>query len=773
VLRGALTVLGVLLGGSVASAQLEPPRVLEGPPGSAERAAEVVVEVRLDAGGAVVEASAVVAGPLAERAAELVRGRWRFEPARRDGEGVPARVRVVVPFAASADALPDDAPHDADDALPHADDALPHVDDAPTAEVSTADADPAEPEYGATATTRATRGDAVERRISGDELGRAAGTRDDPIRSVELLPGMGRPALISGALLVRGSAPRDTAVFVDGVQIPQLYHFGGLRSVVPGAFLDSVAILPGGFSVRYGRRVGGVAEIRTRALRDGIEGGGRFDVLDAAARVEGGGPRVRTAFGVRRSLVDLALASFVPVDVAGDIAAPAYWDYQAFADVRASPRDDVSVRVFGGHDRLVLDLGDSTGSDPAFRDRLGGTQQFHQGALRWRHRAGPGRERLLQLAIGSDRYDAGVGPANLDLRNVQIQGRLEWRARLGEAVSLHGGFDLQHTRFRVDFLGPPPRQTEGAGPQPPLAAERLVALERRGGILRPAAFLETRWRLARVEAVLGLRLDYFSEIDAFTFDPRLVVRTDLTRWLSAQVHAGLFSQPPELAESEPTLGNPALSPLRALHLGAGLRASFEGIRGSVEVFEKRLWDLPTAGQTLPFETRGTGRIRGLEVFARWERAPMVVQLAYTYSRSLRRDAPSDPERPFDYDQPHLASAALLATLPDDWSAGATFRYASGRPRTPVRTAVYDARLDVYVPIPGEPQSERDPAFHRLDLRVEKRFRRPRGVLRLYLDVQNVYNRGNAEGFRYSYDYRERAVVRGLPILPSLGVGGSF
>ena len=35
-----------------------------------------------------------------------------------------------------------------------------------------------------------------------------------------------------GGLIVRGAAPGDTKVFLDGQEIPQLYHFGGLTSVV-------------------------------------------------------------------------------------------------------------------------------------------------------------------------------------------------------------------------------------------------------------------------------------------------------------------------------------------------------------------------------------------------------------------------------------------------------------------------------------------------------------------------------------------------------------
>ena len=47
------------------------------------------------------------------------------------------------------------------------------------------------------------------------------------------------------------------------------------------------------------------------------------------------------------------------------------------------------------------------------------------------------------------------------------------------------------------------------------------------------------------------------------------------------------------------------------------------------------------------------------------------------------------------------------------------------------------------------------------------------ILALYLDVSNVTNRANVEGYAYSYDFSRRAPVTGLPLLPSLGLRASF
>ena len=104
---------------------------------------------------------------------------------------------------------------------------------------------------------------------------------------------------------------------------------------------------------------------------------------------------------------------------------------------------------------------------------------------------------------------------------------------------------------------------------------------------------------------------------------------------------------------------------------------------------------------------------------------------------------------------------------------ASFRLVSGNPLTPVIRSTYDATLDQYRPVFGARNSDRSPLFQRLDVRIEKKWSFQSWALATYLDVQNVYNARNQEGFSYNYDYTTRQVFYGLPILPSLGVRGEL
>jgi hypothetical protein len=130
-------------------------------------------------------------------------------------------------------------------------------------------------------------------------------------------------------------------------------------------------------------------------------------------------------------------------------------------------------------------------------------------------------------------------------------------------------------------------------------------------------------------------------------------------------------------------------------------------------------------------------------------------------------------RLFDFDQTHVLTALLSWEPGGGFELGARVRYATGVPRTPVIGTYFDARTDLYQPIFGEHNGERLPAFAEVDARVAKRFRIRDYKGEVYLDLQNVTNRENAEELAYSADFTTRSTIRGVPLLPILGARFSW
>ena len=90
-------------------------------------------------------------------------------------------------------------------------------------------------------------GAAGEAELSTAELRQIPGAQGDAGKALENLPGVARPGLGGSELVVWGAAPGETRVVVDGMEIPALYHLGGLRSIVHSGFLRILTLVPGGY----------------------------------------------------------------------------------------------------------------------------------------------------------------------------------------------------------------------------------------------------------------------------------------------------------------------------------------------------------------------------------------------------------------------------------------------------------------------------------------------------------------------------------------------
>ena len=635
-------------------------------------------------------------------------------------------------------------------------------------------------EFGATATIEAPPREVTKRSLSAAELMRMAGTRGDPLKAIEYMPGVGRSPQAE-YIIIRGSSPADSEVQFEGVPVYRLYHFGGLTSFVQPRLLDKIDLYPGNFSARFGRKMGGVIDVGIRDPKtDALHGLIDVNLVDSSLLLEG--PIARNwsfAVAARRSYFDLFIDKLVPKDEVQLTAAPVYWDYQAMVAYKPSSADRFRAMVYGSYDDVKLILAHPSDSDPSLRGGLGSKTAFHRAQITWQHKYNAAVEHQIDVSGGSFIFGVNVGP---DLK-IQIPGyegflRSEWRARIMEPLRLIGGLDVAYNWFDFSFNGPPPGQVDGDPyATGPLAGRQRVELHDTFGLLRPAAYLEAIWQaIPRLTLVPGVRVDYLSDVNRWTFDPRLTARYQLTATTTLKGGGGLFSQAPSGSESLPALGNPHLRPAQAQHYSFGVEQEVGArLKLTAEGFYKRLNHVivnsPVPGENL--NNDGIGRIYGGEASVKLRpTAKSSGFLSYTLSRSERNDHGQE-WRLFSWDQTHILTLAGAYRLGCGWDLSATFRYVTGNPITPVVASIYNARTDTYQPIYGAINSDRSNAFHRLDLRVEKSWRVRSANIAAYLDVQNAYNRRNEEGRTYNFDFSEVGVIAGLPLIPSLGLRGEI
>ncbi len=623
------------------------------------------------------------------------------------------------------------------------------------------------------------------------EIEKIPGAAGDPLAVVQNLPSVARVPTGSGDVIVRGSAPEDTRIFADGVEIPVAFHFGGLRSVVPAGLLEAIDFYPGNFSAYYGRATGGILDLRSVRLAP-EDLGGYVDVslLDTSLFLEAPvGPDAAIAFGARRSYIDGVLALAVPDDVpVGFVTAPRYYDGQLLFSWRPAPAHSVTALIFGSDDQVKLAFDNAGETNPqAVFSRLQARSSFYRSILTWRYAPSERFENELRLSAGRNWLGFSTNGGFLfDLNFYTNQTRNTVRWQLHDRLTLRAGLDVFFNLADTEIRLPRGGSKEG-DPAAVGDARQLFSVRSEGELfLSPAAFVEAELTPgAGLTVIPGLRVDHFGRLGETTLDPRLTVRWALAEQWTAKGGVGLFHQEPFFDETDATFGNPALGPEAAWHysLGAEYRP-LPFLSADATLFYKDLRALVSRtdrvverdGQLVPllYDNRGRGRVYGAELLVRHELSRNFFGwLSYSLSRAERRDSGSRSWRLFDFDQTHILTLLGTYRLPENWEVGARWRLVSGNLTTPVVGAVLNADTDTYEPIPGRVNSERVGAFHQLDLRVDKRWIYESWILGVYLDLQNVYNRANPEGVQYNYDYSQSEAQQGLPLLAIFGLRAEF
>lgn len=605
--------------------------------------------------------------------------------------------------------------------------------------------------------------------LSVDEIVAIPGAGNDILRAATVLPGVARIPFSFGALVLRGTSPRDTSVYLDGVEVPIAFHFGGITSFYPSGMLSDLAVTAGGFDASYGRATGGLVTLSTREPRsDRWRMGGSVGLFDSSIMAEGPWKGGGLLVGVRRSYLDRIVDPFL--DDRDPL--PSYWDFQlrtTFGDPRKRGR--VTPMIFGSIDRIASNEISMT----SMFVRIAVPYTRTRGAFTWRIVPWLGTNRL------SFHEEAEVDP---------MSGQVLSEEQSFVRPMYPGGVRAEVTRdYQWGHL-------RGGGELTINYLDQIainVSDEELGGnstLLwnELALFGEWRYKLDgdRFAIKPAVRLEVYGLTGEVVFDPRLNIHQKLTDKLTLRQSFGRFHQPPTPGDVDPEAGNPALlsSYTDQLSLGVDTELPKEilatataffnygrqiGVkvtnpRPGSEMVEPNIGGLGPTFELLlekqlgfPFYREPVGRARsyGIELLLKRNVGKLFTLLSYTLQKSERTDDPRliamsgqvrSSWRAFELDQRHNLQVAASYQL-TKWRVGGRVQLVSGNPYTPEGATPFSARL---------------PTFFTIDLRADRRWRRCWGDLVFFMDIQNVMNRRNIEG-------REPDDIKGLPIIPFLGV----
>ncbi len=587
-----------------------------------------------------------------------------------------------------------------------------------------------------------------------DDVYMTPGGAGDIFQSLRALPGINAPAE-GAALYVRGGAPNETAIRIDGADIGHPYHYegasGGLFSILDTYMLKSAFFSSGGFGARYGGAMSGVLDVETQDPMN-------LRTLTVGANMAGGGfsstwalvpDRVSLLVSMQQSVPDLLMKlyggsqDYTQFPWSENGVAKLIWRYSATGHLAVFGIGSVEhlgakVDVLNSRDVYASNARNEFGA-VHLRDALLGhgaitanaTLQHWRNAWSWSAFGTTTREHVS----GADVHVVWpLGPRH------ELSAGGVWRrdAREDRGTMAADSTDL------VD--------------QPPVRLLHTLTTTR-----EPGVYLEDKLRLAGpVYATIGARADYDGDDATWSLDPRGALAWRVDEHQTLRVAGGRYRQPPDPSLTDPRWGNPLLAAPYADHVIAGYewKSDFGNVR--LEGYDKRYHRLPLVDREHWYEGRGTGHARGVDVFVQGTWRDLNGWVSYGWLDAKRRQMDDAVESPELNSVKHSLTLVGQYHINMRWSTGLRWTHTSGRPFTPVVGATYDPVRRFWRPVYGAHGSALMPAYDRADLRLMRLFSLPRlgrlpasGTCVAYVEGLNMLGQRNVLEYTYSFDYKRR------------------
>jgi len=605
------------------------------------------------------------------------------------------------------------------------------------------------------------------------------GANGDPVKAVQNLPGVNRASAFSSQVIIEGSAPSDTRYDIDNQNVPIIFHFGGLSSVVMPEAVDHVDYLSAGFGPEFGQSTAGLVNLAVKDPQtDRVHGFVYADFLNAGGMVEGPiNDHSSFLFGVRQSYIGFVLGAAVGATNSAFqlTAVPDFRDTVLEYRNQITPVDTFRIIGVGSQDTLGFLLSQPAGQDPSIRGNFNEDSEFFRIIPEWTHKFSTDVTGRVSLGIGKDWTDLNIGTIFSDTNDSVVTGRAEIEDQITPGWKSYWGIDTQTYLSNISFEVPVDTYNSIGGSD--LRSVSNVYTTNAAGFYWRNTITPTDspWTL-----MPSARLSYYSFTSEWMPEPRVAAKYAAGKGWTLRAATGLYDEAPPIRDMDAIYGNPNLTSQRAVHATVGFEKDFRdgsatGWTLTDDLFYKYLYNLVaestafvTPSQPQYYNNSGYGHIIGMEVLAKYKTSAWEGWISYTLSRSTIGDD-EDAEALSNYDQTHLLTAVGDVELGRNWKFSARVRYTTGDPYTPITGGILDIDNDSYSPITGTLNSSRLNPFFEVDVRFDKKWIFDRWILTAYLDIENVTNQKNPEEVNYNYDYSQSAIITGLPFLPTLGL----
>ena len=605
---------------------------------------------------------------------------------------------------------------------------------------------------------------------------------DDPLRAVQVLPGVATGDDLRSEFTVRGSDFRHLSITMDGLASPFLLHTvrgiedrgaTGSVAMINSDVLEDVTLQNGGYQQRFAGHTGAEVDFRTRegarerpVFRVSVSGTSASGVAEGPI---GGAHRGSWLVSARQSYIDHLVRHLTSHSVSFGFS-----DVQSRLGYDLTPSQHVDVTLVAGHSEFLNDPSQPHEIDTVYD----ATNASAVGVAAWRltrpHVV------LTQRVIVAENHFRNQNQDGLELDRGQDR-QLAWRADATVAAA---------RTVEIDAGGAFERRDDSRVRRR-LSANRVTLVQLddyRAHADNPAAYAAVKWAaLPSVTIAPGLRLERWTLTDQQALTPWIQAEWRAAPVITVRASAGRYQQFSDFENVLGASGGDGLQPEKADQYDLGVEARLSPtLRASATVYDREesgMLRRPGSESRVVngrgvrglaaanYENRLDGFARGVELMLQRSvpGAGISGWFSYAYGRNRYRDVVSGEAFWGDNDQRHTLNAYGMYRHSDRLSFVAKLRVGSNFPVP-----------GYYAKAPGTGNwvltdvrnSERLPLYARLDLRANRAFNWSRSRLTLFAEVINVFDRANYRFEPPPVNVNTRAVGTPfdsmLPVIPSVG-----
>ena len=630
----------------------------------------------------------------------------------------------------------------------------------------------------------------------------------DIIKAVQVMPGVVTTGDQGGQLYIRGGAPIQNLITLDGMIVYNPFHSIGFFSVFDPDIIQSVDVYTGGFNAEYGSRNSAVMDVRTRvANRKKFSGKISASTYSSKVLLETplGLPNSRgqspASFMVsaKTSYLEQSSKIFYPyVETEYDGLPFNFTDVYTKFSTLSDNGSKFNVFGFSFNDDV----------------KFAGDNRIGWGSL------GAGFDFTAVPASSSVLIDGGASYSVYDIEADDGTGSL----RTSSISGFNGGLDFTYFlrdndqfKYGLEAIA---YRTELKLP----AGDLLPKYEEIQNTTELGAYMTYRYSGHRLLLEPGFRVHYYNSQSEVSLEPRLGIKYSLTEWLRIKASGGLYSQNLVAANSDRDVvnlfygflsgpedkpddfrGEPINTDLqKAKHLVGGFEIEVSNeITLNIEGYFKNFDQIINMNRNQIYpSTNGDpeiddiyktkfitekGKAKGIDVLAKYRTKQVYIWVAYSLSEVTRDDGLTVYYPYFDRRHNLNLVGNYSFGKDDSWEASMRYNFGTGFPFTP--TQGYYSKInfvdgsgnanpsmdptttngDLAV-IYGDLNTKRLPNYHRVDVSLKKTYvLKNETTLEVSVGATNVLNYDNI----FYYDREDAKRVDQLPIMPTVALSYAF